>query len=159
MNDPRRGMFVVSLEEEDLQKINSLRLVLEAEALRLAKKRMTPAAERRLRQLLARMEKMASAPAFELIRIDIQFHRVIWRLSGNEYLDRVLTGLTAPLFAYAVLLQARSNKKLVLDSHEPLLDWLLGKSNESAEELMFRMLNIRWTTPARFSSFESGSKA
>src|SRR5262245_57425613 len=30
-NLPRRGMFVVSLNEEDTQKINSLRIVLEAE--------------------------------------------------------------------------------------------------------------------------------
>src|SRR5258708_2098226 len=32
MNITRRGMFVVSLDSEDIQKINSLRLILEAEA-------------------------------------------------------------------------------------------------------------------------------
>jgi DNA-binding GntR family transcriptional regulator len=37
MNHPRRGMFVNSLTEEDVQKINGLRIILEAEALKLAR--------------------------------------------------------------------------------------------------------------------------
>src|SRR3954449_2778545 len=34
MNHERRGMFVTRLSEEDVQRINSLRVVLEAEALK-----------------------------------------------------------------------------------------------------------------------------
>ncbi|MGA8266797.1 MAG: GntR family transcriptional regulator, partial [Candidatus Acidiferrales bacterium] len=34
VNVPRRGKFVISLSDEEIQKINSLRLILEAEALR-----------------------------------------------------------------------------------------------------------------------------
>ncbi len=155
-NNPRRGMFVVNLEEEDLQKINSLRLVLEAEALRLARTNMTAQAEKKLRQLLLRMERIADAPVFQVVSADIEFHRAIWQMSGNEYLDRTLTSLTAPLFMYATLLVVKGKrKKIVLDSHQPLLDWLLGKRDESAEQLMFDLLKTRWTTPARFSSFES----
>jgi len=41
INIPRRGMFVVTLDEEDIQKVNSLRVVLEAEALRLARMHLT----------------------------------------------------------------------------------------------------------------------
>ena len=40
VNVPRRGRFVVSLSEEEVQKINSLRLVLEAEALMLCRGRL-----------------------------------------------------------------------------------------------------------------------
>ena len=36
VNIPRRGMYAVSLDDDDIQKINSLRIVLEAEAIRLA---------------------------------------------------------------------------------------------------------------------------
>src|SRR4051794_591821 len=35
LNQPRRGMFVVSLTDQDIDKINSLRLILESEALLL----------------------------------------------------------------------------------------------------------------------------
>src|SRR5260370_21885635 len=145
-NNPRRGMFVVNLEEEDLQKINSLRLVLEAEALRLARKNMTPHAEKMLRQLLLKMERVADAPVFQVVSADIEFHRAIWQMSGNEYLERTLTSLTAPLFMYATLLVVKGKrKKIVLDSHQPLLDWLLGKRNESGEQLMFDLLKTRLT--------------
>src|ERR1700748_2376513 len=37
MNHPRRGMFVNSLSEEDTQRINSLRIILEAEAIKLCR--------------------------------------------------------------------------------------------------------------------------
>ena len=47
VNIPRRGMFVVSLDEEDIQKINSLRIVLEAEALRLVRRHLTPQREKK----------------------------------------------------------------------------------------------------------------
>src|ERR1022692_1265403 len=39
MNHPRRGMFVNSLCEEDTQKINSIRIILEAEAMKLCRAR------------------------------------------------------------------------------------------------------------------------
>src|ERR1700748_1490889 len=37
MNHPRRGMFVNSLSEEDTQRINSLRIILESEAIKLCR--------------------------------------------------------------------------------------------------------------------------
>jgi hypothetical protein len=40
-------MFVVSLSEVDIQKINSLRLILESEALLLCRKTLTPPNERK----------------------------------------------------------------------------------------------------------------
>src|SRR5438128_6707357 len=38
-NHPRRGMFVSILSDEECQKINSLRIILEAEALKLCRAR------------------------------------------------------------------------------------------------------------------------
>ncbi len=38
MNHERRGMFVVQLSNDEVQQINSLRMVLEAEAMRLARR-------------------------------------------------------------------------------------------------------------------------
>src|SRR5712692_1581863 len=48
MNHPRRGMFVNMLSEEDCARINSLRIILEAEALKLCRARLTAAYERHL---------------------------------------------------------------------------------------------------------------
>ena len=39
---PRRGKFVVNLSDEEIQKINGLRLILEGEALRLCRAKISP---------------------------------------------------------------------------------------------------------------------
>jgi len=156
VNVPRRGMFVVSLTEEDVQKINSLRVILEAEALRLGRDRLTRQGEEKLTQLVGRMERMKPAPTNESVRIDLQFHRTIWSLTGNEHIERMLVSLTTPLFAHAMLTLLRSEKqRMVLDSHRPLLDFVRGKSDQSAEEVMIAHLSLRWKDPAKFSSLKN----
>src|SRR5690242_2761114 len=99
INQPRRGMFVVALEEEELQKINSLRLLLEAEALRLCRVQATAQTLRRLKQLLDKMERSQNTAASEAGRMDLEFHRTLWMQSGNEFLHKTLMSLTAPVFA------------------------------------------------------------
>lgn len=151
VNQPRRGMFVVSLDEEDLQKINSLRLILETEALQLAARHLTPQGDRRLTQMVERMEN--SQAALNAIRMDLEFHRTIWAMTGNEYLEKTLTSLTAPLFAYAVLTKTRGEKvRMILDSHRPVLRFVQGKSKQSAMEVMLDHLKLRWSDPAKYSS-------
>lgn len=151
----RRGMFVVSLDQEDIQKINSLRLVLESEALRLARRFASSKDIQKLTGLVVKMENMDSAPTPDSVRVDIEFHRMIWKLAGNEYLEKMLTSLTAPLFANALLTHLRAEKqRMVLDSHRPLLVYLQGKSKESAEKLMFAHLALRWIDPAHFSALD-----
>lgn len=153
VNLPRRGMFVVSLDDEDVQKINSLRLVLESEGLRLCRTKLTPQGERKLTQLVERMERMEPTSAFQASSIDLEFHRLMWSMTGNEYLERTLTSLTAPLFAYAVLRKPRAEKmRMVLDSHRPLLEYVVGRSTRTAADVMLAHLSLRWSHPEGFAS-------
>jgi DNA-binding GntR family transcriptional regulator len=153
VNIPRRGMFVVSLDDEDIQKINSLRLVLEAEAMRLARMNLTPQRRAKLEQLLIAVEDMEPIPTKLSMRVDFDFHRAIWSFSGNEYLEKILTSLTAPLFAHSVRTLLRSEKlRVVLDSHRPIFDFICGHSDESAEQVMLSHLSVRYQQPDRFAS-------
>ena len=79
-------MFVVHLEDEDLQKINSVRLILEAEALRLARANLNQAAYTKLVQILERMERSETAVPSVRVKLDAEFHRTIWNLTGNEFM-------------------------------------------------------------------------
>lgn len=152
VNQPRKGMFVVSLDDEDLQKINSLRLILEAEALRLSRERATPAGLAKMRKLLQKMERSHSTP-MEGLRLDLEFHRTLWSLSGNEYLEHTLTSLTAPLFAYAILARPKAEKmRMILDSHQPLYEYAAGRSGRRAEDVIYEHLALRWHEPDRFTS-------
>jgi len=153
INHPRRGMFVVHLEDEDLQKINSVRIILEAEAFRLASTNYSAQSRAKLIQILEKMERSEGAAPSVRVKLDFEFHRMIWSITGNEYLERTLTSLTAPLFAYGVIRAMKSDKvRHVIYSHRPLLDFLEGKSGETAEQVLSAHLNIPWTQPARFSS-------
>lgn len=151
-NVARRGMFVVALSDEDIQKINSLRVVLEAEALRLARERYTLRSEGKLAELIEGIERATGSP-FEMTRLDFELHRTIWSLGHNEYLERALANLTAPLFAHAALTLTRGKRRqMVLNSHRPLLEFLRGHTKESAEEVMIRHLSAAWSDPLKFSS-------
>jgi DNA-binding GntR family transcriptional regulator len=156
VNVARRGMFVVSLDEEDMQKINSLRIVLEGEALRLARKNLTPEREKNLAQLLVTIENMQPSPTKLSMRVDFEFHRTIWSYAGNEYLEKILTSLTAPIFAHSVRTLLRSEKlRLILDSHRPLFDFICGRSRETAEQVMLAHLSVRYSEPDKFASLSS----
>lgn len=157
MNSPRRGMFVVFLEDEDIQKINSVRLILEAESFRLARTHINKTHESKLTQILERLEKAESASPAVRARYDFEFHRAVWSLSGNEYLERTLHGLTAPLFAHSVLRIMKSDKiRHIIYSHRPLMAFLQGKSKVPAEELIADHLRVPWVRPDRFSSLAEG---
>lgn len=144
MNQPRRGMFVVDLSPLDIEKVNRLRIVLEAEALLLCRRNLTKANEKKLLQHLEKMEKAGETSALEAVRLDLAFHRTIWIQTGNEYLERTLSSLTAPLFAY-VLVRPPQRVKMILDSHRPLVDYVRGKSKEhQARRVMLNHLTLRW---------------
>jgi DNA-binding GntR family transcriptional regulator len=153
-NHPRRGMFVVNLEEAGAQKINSLRLVLEAEALDLCRAHLTPQGEKKLAGLLARMDQKTGMTAIEATRLDLEFHRAIWSQTGNEYLEKTLASLTAPLFAYATLTKPRREKmRMILDSHRPLMDYIQARHpRKTARQVMWEHLDLRWNQPDKYCS-------
>lgn len=160
MNSPRRGMFVVYLEDEDVQKINSVRLILEAEALRLARSKMKKAQETALLKHMEALEDSELAAPFARTKLDFDFHKMIWAISGNDCLQRTLEGLTAPLFAHSVLRILKSDKvRHIIFSHRPLMAFLQGKAKTSAEEIIAEHLRVPWVQPDRFSSLAPSGDA
>ena len=146
VNKARRGMFVVHLEGDDIAKINSVRLILESECLRLARARLTPQAEARLVQILERLERSGSAPPNVRVRLDFDFHKAIWAITENEYLERTLIALSGPLFAHSVLRIMKSDKlRHIIFSHRPLLSFIQGNSKQPAETIMAEHLNLPWS--------------
>ncbi|HUJ95734.1 MAG TPA: GntR family transcriptional regulator [Terriglobales bacterium] len=153
MHHPRRGMFVNTLSDDDCQKINSLRIVLEAEALKLCRARLTSAWEKQLIEMVERLESSTAGSEIDAATMDLEFHRAIWRLSGNAFLEKILNSLVPVLFAHQALEYTSHNEKLwPLYHHRHLLDVILGKSEQTAEEAMITHLKLRYTNPERYSS-------
>lgn len=152
MNHERRGMFVVQLGVDEVQQINSLRIVLEAEAMRLARARMTPAIEAELVDLVEQMDRW-DGPLIDAAALDRKFHAVIWKASGNPYLERTLDSLTTSLFAHKALEHVSQEiRRWRLNHHRALLDVLIGPAGGDPQLALLTHLRMAYTEPERFSS-------
>jgi DNA-binding GntR family transcriptional regulator len=154
MNHERRGMFVTQLSEEDVQRINSLRVVLEAEALKLCRLRISKKDASRLNDLMTRMEAWTERTEMDAAALDLEFHRTLWEAAGNPYLTKTLDSLVTSLFAHQALECVSSDlKRLTLQHHRALLDVALGNSSIQPEAAVIIHLRTGYNEPERFSSF------
>jgi DNA-binding GntR family transcriptional regulator len=155
MNKPRRGMFVIALSDDDVQMINSLRILLEAEAIKLCQTNMTPTTEKQLVSLVEKMDQRGQRTEFDASALDLEFHRAIWSCGGNLYLAKTLNSLVTMLFAHQALTywKDKAGPKWPLNHHRVLLDVVLGVSDVAPEVAMVNHLRVRYTNPERFCSF------
>lgn len=169
MNHEGRGMCVTKLSEEDIQRINSVRLVMETEALWLARKNMTPEIKRKLDDVLVRMET-AHDLLTEVAPLDIEFHRLIWEASGNPYLARTLDSLVSQLFAHKTLehqvfaktapQKAREEFRVWrVAHHRELYDVVMGNCDIDPETALLAHLRAGFDDPDRFSSLALRTQA
>jgi DNA-binding GntR family transcriptional regulator len=153
---PRRGKFVINLSEEEIQKINSLRIILEGEALRLCRGKITSEGVRDLTKLVGKMERFREATEADASALDMEFHHTIWRHSGNEFLAKTLDGIVIPLFAHRVLWRINRDMlgwgRILANQHRQLLNYIEDKVDRPAEEVMLEHLSYRYQQPERFSS-------
>lgn len=151
MNLERRGMFVMQLSETEVQQINSLRIVLEAEAMKLARAHMTPDIRARLEALVDQMEHW-EGPLAEAADLDRRFHQLIWHAAGNPWLERMLDQLTVALFAHKTLEHvSREMRQWRLNHHRELLDVVTG-GNADPRMALLTHLRMAYSSPERFSS-------
>jgi DNA-binding GntR family transcriptional regulator len=151
-NRERRGMFVTNLGPEEVAQISSLRIILETEALRLARQRMTPQVIAQLEQLVTRMDAWKGT-LLEAAALDLEFHRVLWKAAGNPYLERVLNSLMVPLFAHRTLEHVTHEIRLWrLSHHRIILDSVAGRSTIDPQEALLNHLRMAYAEPERYSS-------
>jgi DNA-binding GntR family transcriptional regulator len=153
MNHPRRGMFVNSLSDEDTQRINSVRIILEAEALKLCRARLTSPIAAHLERLVRKMEKWQTGSQLDAAELDFEFHNTVWGYTGNTYLQKTLRTLLPVLFAHRAL-DGISHEMMRwrLHHHRALLDVIQGNSRQSPEEAIVIHLRMGYNEPERFSS-------
>src|SRR2546425_4191146 len=88
---PKKGTYVTQLSKEDFCQILEVRMALEILAVERAAKNMTKAAAQELEERVKTME--SAARNFDLStfhKSDLAFHRKIWDLAGNPYLEIAL---------------------------------------------------------------------
>ena len=156
-NHKHRGMFVTLLTEEDTQRINSVRMVLETEAMKLARAHMTPETAAILTALVDKMESWSGETA-EAAEMDLSFHRTIWEASGNPHLVKTLESLVTVLFAYKTLETVSYElRQWRLNHHRALLNVLLSPKEPDIPGALLMHLRMAYKDPERFSSMATAT--
>lgn len=141
-----RGTFVIKLEAEDVEDIYVVRQQLEPLAAKLARERLT---SDHLAQMVALVNKMETAGSkrdfVELLKSDLDFHRLIWRLSGSKSIERALNAICPPLFA-SYLMKATAggtyNQAKDLEEHRSLVKVFMDGGPEETEKVFREIMGI-----------------
>jgi len=101
---PKKGTYVTKLTQDDFGKIQEVRMALEVVAIEKAAANMTDQALAKLARLVTALR--AAAQNFDLAtfhKSDLEFHRIVWDLTDNDYLCLALERVAFGLFAFVLL--------------------------------------------------------
>jgi DNA-binding GntR family transcriptional regulator len=158
---PNKGTYVTEVTPEDAVKIARVRRALEGLAIELILERantekldVSAAAK-----LLSRMRVLLKKGDMEAFyESDVEFHRHLWKLSGNEYLAQMLEQIVVPLFAFFIVVNLHPDDKAdsILEAviaHEKILKAIEKGSAGQAKARMNDLLDLS----LRFSSADGAA--
>ena len=136
---PHRGTFVTDVNITDLARITEVRVVLEGHAARLAAERLSGADRESLSMLVEVLKEGPSLNQRELMRLDQQIHRQIYRAARNAFLEATLEQyFNLSLRLWYLVLDREVGLREAIKEHVELLQAILSGDAERAEESMHR---------------------
>ncbi|MBK7897741.1 MAG: GntR family transcriptional regulator [Candidatus Promineifilaceae bacterium] len=142
---PRRGIFVTPINLTDLQRLYEMRLTLECLATELAAQRGTAVHWQEMACVLDQANTTDNISPEQLIAIDDQCHRIIYRAADNQFLEQTLMALyPLSLRMWNVALAKLGDKKenvvkyQHIVEHEEIMVALKAGAAEEAVRLMRR---------------------
>ena len=124
---PNKGTFVTNLTPTEISEHVRLRLMLETLASQDAAGRAQSSDWEALDGRLSAMAAAATAgDYFEAALADLDFHREIWRISGDATLARMLDQITLPLFVFVSMRRSQRREDLsnLVPEHAAIIDVL-----------------------------------
>ena len=102
-----------------------------------------------------RVEWEAQAAALAVENVAMTFHRVLWRYSGNLFLERALLQMTIPLFAFWMLQRLKDSDVDLHDQaakHKTIAEAVFSKDKEHASSVTRAALQGFWTDGVRVAA-------
>jgi DNA-binding GntR family transcriptional regulator len=124
---PYKGTTVTKLERREVEQLFRLRAELETLALEWGQAVVTTADLHYLQTIAGNMKRAAEALDLDqFYENDLIFHRKLWALSGNRYLEECLERLIVPLFAFFVMQNRRERESYLASAaaHEKIVEAL-----------------------------------
>ncbi|HXJ47917.1 MAG TPA: GntR family transcriptional regulator [Candidatus Acidoferrum sp.] len=136
---PHRGTFVTDVNITDLARITEVRVVLEGHAARLAAERLSSVDRDSFTKLLELLEEGPSLDQRQLMRLDQQIHREIYRTARNPYLQSTLERyFNLSLRLWYLVLDRQAGLREAVKEHAELLRAILAGDGQAADDSMRR---------------------
>jgi len=145
-SDPRRGFWTRTFTAQDIHEIYDLRGALEVLAVRLAAPRLSQEdLKAHLDALYAVRAELDAHPVLRFLQVDIRFHTLITRASGNGRLIHSLAMLRSQLSMFQMQDTFYPKRmEIALNDHEQILLALLaGNVDEAADCLARHIRNAK----------------
>jgi DNA-binding GntR family transcriptional regulator len=134
---PHRGTFVTDVNITDLARITEVRVVIEAHAARLAAEKATAADRNAVGEMLEVLRRGRITDQHELMRLDQQIHRLVYRTAHNPFLEATLERyFNLSLRLWYLVLDRQVRLREAVDEHVELLRSILAGDGELAETIM-----------------------
>jgi DNA-binding GntR family transcriptional regulator len=142
------GCRVTQLTAEEYSQIFRVRTAMECLVVELLIENRGKAQAAELKARLHALKAAAVGRSVEdFYRADLELHQAMWRLSGNRFLEKALSQLVVPLFAFAMIeIVAHPSFDLSLNArkHEELIRAVLSANKTHARRKAEEILKEFW---------------
>lgn len=139
--------YVTELTRQQVTDIVEVRVELEPIAFLLARRRMKPGQFEELETLALEIAaEVSENDYYQVSQRDFRFHRRVWQMSGNATLEKTLTQLCTPLFAYLMIFlsSSRSDLKQRVKSHRLLIGALRAGEERRIRDAVSEHVRNAW---------------
>lgn len=145
---PNRGCTVTSLSLKEINQIYCVRVELEPLAAELAVANAGNWEPAVLKSALQRLKSSAHKNDIEeWHQRDLEFHQTLWRLADNPFLEKALTQISVPFFAFSELVFLQSQPRDLVEQaaqHEVFVQAILSKNKQQARQITRKVLMDFW---------------
>jgi DNA-binding GntR family transcriptional regulator len=136
---PHRGTFVTDVNITDLARITEVRVVLEGFAAHLAAERCGASDRAAMQDLLSSLESGRAHDERELMKLDQQIHRQVYKSARNSFLESTLERyFNLSLRLWFLVLDHEVRLREAVDEHVELLEAILSGDGDRAGDSMRR---------------------
>ena len=144
MRHPNRGCSVTSLSVEEIGQIYAVRVELEPLAAELAVQNRANWDPNILPSALERLSKSATSGDLDAWqKADLKFHQTLWQLAGNPFLEKALTQICIPFFAFSELVYLHDKPRDLAhqcEQHSLMVTAILSGKKQYARQVTRKVL-------------------
>ncbi len=135
---PRKGAEVAKMTEKDMEDVLQIRQVLDELAVQTACDKITEQQLENLTRAGKNFEhSIYDGNLTEIIKYDVEFHDIIYEVTGNLKLVAILSNLREQIYRYRVeYLKEKENYPMLVKEHQKIVSALKQRDKECVKEAM-----------------------